>query len=263
MTQDQFNSWLENPSMMDAQSITQLREITIRYPFYQTAQIMLAKNLKDVNHIDQLNQVQLAAIMAPDRKLFRDYLCDKTKLKITEKAEVEVEDEQSEAEETEPRFPDELIQEPIIYQLETAELPELPIAEDAEEMEETPEPSELSFSEWLDYTSSDKTPEQRTLKTKKPKLAQSNIELIDHFLTQQADSPRKRAEFFNPQKVAAKSQEEDFTVVSETLAKIYTEQEKYSLATQAYEALSLKYPEKSVYFAARLKDIAEKQNSEK
>lgn len=264
MTQDQFNTWLENPSMMDALSIPQLREITKRYPFYQTAQIMLAKNLKDVNHIDQLNQLQLAAIMAPDRKLFHDYLHDKAKVKlqVVEKTEVEVEEEQPvEVEETEARFPDDLIPEPVIYQLETAALPELPV-EEKPAPEEIPEPSELSFSEWLDYTDSDKVEEKPTLKTKKPKPAQSNIELIDHFLTQQADAPKKRAEFFNPQKVAAKSQEEDFTVVSETLAAIYAQQEKYELATQAYEALSLKYPEKSVYFAARLKEIAEKQNSE-
>jgi hypothetical protein len=85
---------------------------------------------------------------------------------------------------------------------------------------------------------------------------------VDHFLTQQSDNPKKRAEFFNPQKVDAKSQEEDFTIVTETLANIYAEQEKYELATQAYKALSLKYPEKSVYFAARLKELTDKQNTE-
>lgn len=265
MTQDQFNIWLDDPASMDAQSIPQLREIVKRYPFYQTAQIMLAKNLKDVNHIDQLNQLQLAAIMAPNRKLFHDYLHDKAKLKLKvakEPVVEEVEEQPVAAEETEARFPDDLIPEPVIYQLETAELPELPVVEEEEQVEEKPEPSELSFSEWLDYTDFDKVEEKPTLKAKKPKPAQSNIELIDHFLTQQADSPKKRAEFFNPQKVAAKSQEEDFTVVSETLAAIYAQQEKYELATQAYEALSLKYPEKSVYFAARLKEIAEKQNTE-
>ena len=263
MTQDQFNIWLEDPSQMDASSIPQLREIIKRYPYYNTAQILLAKNLRDVNHIDQLKQLQLAAIMAPDRKLFHDYLNDKRSLgiKVVDAKLEKVEKDVVEGDNVEPSFPDDLIPEPVVYQLETAELPELIVEEEIEE-QATPEPSELSFSQWLEYTESEKIQEEPKLKKIKPKQSQTSTELVDHFLTQQTENPKKRAEFFNPQKVAAKSQEKDFTVVSETLARIYAEQEKYELAAQAYEALSLKYPEKSVYFAARLKEITEKQNTE-
>ncbi|MGB1318436.1 MAG: hypothetical protein ACPG5W_09530 [Flavobacteriales bacterium] len=274
MKQDQFYNWVQNPSSLDEASIPQLRELLKQYPYYQVGQAMLAKALKDANHIDQLNQLQLAAVMVPDRKQFHDYLHNKVKpaVKLVEPAqEVAVEPPVLEQplieEEAENRFPDELIPEPIIYQLETAvptpiEIPELEIEIEEEAEEQVAEPSELSFSQWLDYSDSDKQETKPKLKKRKPKPAQSNIELIDHFLTQQTDAPKKRAEFFNPQKVAAKSQEEDFTVVTETLAIIYAQQEKYELATQAYEALSLKYPEKSVYFAARLKELAEKQNTE-
>ncbi len=269
MTQDQFHSWLQEPQSMDAESIPQLREVIKRYPYFQTAQIMLAKNLKDVNHIDQLNQLQLAAIMAPDRKRFHAYLHDK--LTVSEPSELVVEQEPKEEPialktDLEQSFADDLIPEPIIYQLETAELPELPVEEAPEEELRKEEPEALSFSEWLQFASDNELPSETTKQEPKltgpPKETRSNIELIDHFLDQHAESPKKRAEFFNPQKVAAKSQTEDFTVVSETLAKIYFQQEKYDLATQAYEALRLKYPEKSVYFAARLKEIADKQNSE-
>jgi hypothetical protein len=43
--------------------------------------------------------------------------------------------------------------------------------------------------------------------------------------------------------------------MTETLAKVYLEQKKYSKAIQAYEILILKYPEKSIFFADRIKDI--------
>mgnify|MGYP003658292103 CR=1 FL=1 len=274
MTQDQFYNWLENPSAMDTASTPQLREVIKRYPYFEMAQMLLAKNLKVENHIDQLNQLQLAAIMAPDRKLFHDYLNDKRKseLKVAqvveevqpEKAPIETASE-SELVEIEHESLYDLIPEPIVYQLETAELPELPIKEVAQD-EETLEPEELSFNEWLEYTESGKTdletPEPERPKKSKSQPSRSNIELVDHFLSQQKERPKKRAEFFNSQKAGAKSLEEDFTVVSETLAKIYVQQEKYELASQAYEALGLKYPEKSVYFAARLKEINEKLNSE-
>jgi hypothetical protein len=275
MRQDQFHSWLENPALMDATTIRQLREVIKRYPYFQAAQVMLAKNLKNENHIDQLNQLQLAAVMVPDRKAFHDYLHDKKKSVPAvdlpkqdvahEKESEQSVKEESSVNEVERESLYDLIPEPVVYQLETADLPDLPATTEQEE-EEIPEPEELTFSEWLEYSQSGKATSQPTQPTvpenAKPIPSLSNIEIIDHFLTQQSEAPKKRAEFFNPQKAGAKSQEEDFTVVSETLAKIYFQQEKYDLARQSYEALRLKYPEKSVYFAARLKEIDEKLNSE-
>jgi hypothetical protein len=276
MTQDQFYNWLENPSSMDMASIPQLREVIKRYPYFQAAQIMLAKNLKTENHIDQLNQLQLAAVMVPNRKLFHDYLHDKKPLQPKGVQTVEEVTQEEPTLEIVSKAPTEIVEvdreslydlipEPIVYQLETADLPELPTKK-IEEKEETIEPEELSFSEWLEFTETGKsdseTPETDKLKRKKQQPSHSNIELVDHFLSQQSDKPKKRAEFFNPQKAGAKSLEVDFTVISETLANIYFQQEKYELAMQSYEALSLKYPEKSVYFAARLEEIDEKLNSE-
>ncbi|MBP9151258.1 MAG: hypothetical protein KBF73_03155 [Flavobacteriales bacterium] len=286
MTQDQFYNWLENPSSMDAASILQLREVIQRYPYFQAAQMMLAKNLRKENHIDQLNQLQLAAVMVPDRKLFHDYLNDKRKVqpKVVELVEVEINEITEEAlveqkepvleivSETKPEPIEikrdslyDLIPEPIVYQLEKADLPELPIT-DTEEKEEAVEPDELSFSEWLEYTKTGKSDlkasDSARSKVEKSQPSRNNIELIDHFLSKQSGKPQKRAEFYNPQKAGANSLKEDFTVISETLAKIYFQQEKYELAKQSYQALSLKYPEKRVYFAARLKEIDEKLNSE-
>ena len=43
--------------------------------------------------------------------------------------------------------------------------------------------------------------------------------------------------------------------MTETLARVYLEQGKYKKAIQAYKILSLKYPEKSSFFADRIKDV--------
>ena len=47
----------------------------------------------------------------------------------------------------------------------------------------------------------------------------------------------------------------DREFVTETLAKIYEKQGLYKESIMAYEKLSLKYPEKNVYFASRIEEI--------
>lgn len=45
------------------------------------------------------------------------------------------------------------------------------------------------------------------------------------------------------------------SLVTETLAKLYVEQEKYEKAIQTYKILILKFPEKNSYFASAIKKI--------
>jgi len=52
-------------------------------------------------------------------------------------------------------------------------------------------------------------------------------------------------------------------LMTETLARVYLEQKKYSKAIQAYEILILKYPEKSSFFADRISDIKILQQNNK
>lgn len=51
------------------------------------------------------------------------------------------------------------------------------------------------------------------------------------------------------------NEEDNSYLMTETLARVYLEQKKYTKAIQAYEILILKYPEKISFFADRISDI--------
>jgi tetratricopeptide (TPR) repeat protein len=61
-------------------------------------------------------------------------------------------------------------------------------------------------------------------------------------------------------RIADRSLSENDELITETLAMIYYEQKKYDLAVEAFKKLSLKYPEKNIYFATRIEEIEKLRN---
>lgn len=72
---------------------------------------------------------------------------------------------------------------------------------------------------------------------------------------------KPKKEFFSPTKKAKESLSEDALPVSETLAKVYALQGNFPKAIYAYEQLSLKYPEKKIFFAIQIKELQKKLNT--
>ena len=86
--------------------------------------------------------------------------------------------------------------------------------------------------------------------------ANQKKELIDKII--ESDPGRIKLgnnKFFTPAIDAKQSLLENEHLVTETLAKIYALQGNISKAIRAYEILSLKFPQKSVYFASLIEKL--------
>ena len=55
----------------------------------------------------------------------------------------------------------------------------------------------------------------------------------------------------------------DTEFMTETLAEIYVRQKKYDKAIAMFQKLSLKFPQKSIYFATRISDVNNIVNQDK
>jgi hypothetical protein len=134
-----------------------------------------------------------------------------------------------------------------------------------------------SFGEWLQLASMkaiERNPESRSgnQKDSTPPIQNSKkndvkkrkkFERIDKFLSEnpKIDPEAKSTGAVNINESLTFDKNE---LMTETLAKVYLEQKKYKKAIQAFKILSLKYPEKSGFFADRIKAVEkiQKDNSE-
>ncbi len=135
-----------------------------------------------------------------------------------------------------------------------------------------------TFEEWLKVFS--KIPEAteptkaETAATLEPdaraaeldQLIRSNVSVnyLHELVTEETHYSRGLDDFIQEQikkrkthdrKMSKSENEMDPEMVTETLAKLYEAQKRYSKAIAAYEMLALKFPEKNDFFAARITDL--------
>ena len=105
-----------------------------------------------------------------------------------------------------------------------------------------------SFLDWFDVINDDM-----------PKVDEK-LDLIEEFIK---NSPKIKIKNDYEVKSSFKTDQKiKDELITETLAKIYMEQEKFNKAIKAYEILSLKYPKKSSFFADQINDIKKLKSKE-
>lgn len=264
MQQILFNQYLSNPGLLDERSIEELWQLVKEYPYFQSARILLAKNLHVAGHEAYPLSLRLAAAYAGDRLLLK-------KLMETDYAK-----EESYPAETgsllESAAAIETVTEPHTL-LEDSSQPVMEVPDQDERVKEAGEPDsvprsfEPAASGMIDLIRSSVkefgtaaeqgTVHQRETSFSAEAIARQNSRkaLIEKFIKDEPRISAPKKEFFHPEDHARLSVIEHEDLVTETLASIYEKQGLNQKAIKIYEKLILLIPEKSSYFAARILEL--------
>jgi tetratricopeptide (TPR) repeat protein len=222
MTADQIYQFIQNPDKMNQETLQSLKELTERYPAFETGWILYLKNLKILKDSSFEQELINGAIRIHDRRKLYLFLNQKMGEPIPELSELDQPIETDSSDVLNLIFPTE-------YRLDKQTETEESMGETALSIQNKPDKKQTLIEKFLEA---------------QPKMPQ----LKD----QESESPmdsQKQKELEN----------DDF--VTETLATIYAQQGYYKKAIQIFEKLSLKYPEKSTYFAAQIEKIKTLMNN--
>ena len=218
MIQQQLYEWITHPERLNRDTLYELRTLLARYPYFQTVRLLYLKNLFLLHDITFGGELRKAALYVADRKILF-YLIEGERFTVSS--------------------------------FEKQDLPK-----------EEPVVMELPMDVTTDYTSF-LLHEEEHVSDDIPQMKGQN--LIDNFIEKSAEEPllpqlgiKEAAPVKNKVSEEEESEDneedmEDESYFTETLAKIYVKQQRYSKALEIIKKLNLKYPKKNAYFADQIR----------
>jgi len=234
---------ISHPEKLDRDTLYELRSMLALYPYFQTPRLLMLQNLYLLHDPLFDEELRRAAIYITDRKvLFQMIEAAHYKIKPQPSSDTRKQN----AEERENR---------TISLIDTF-LDSIPKEEEdkAKTEKRKPTPADAAV-DYVAYLLESETEEDRQGRDEAPQLIGQN--LIDSFIENDKgklvlnENPTLRPEIDD----AANEQEKepDDGYFTETLARIYIKQGRYSKALEIIRRLSLQYPKKNVYFADQIR----------
>jgi len=252
----EFTDCIQKPGRINIDQTRKLEGILQEYPYFQAAHFLYLNGLKNQNSFKYNNNLKKTAAYTTDRAVLFDYISSKEFdfIETKDHKEIEIKDSEIVKNETHNKT------KPGIIAPSKSEKDELPIGKPLQfDVNET-----YSFNQWLKITSAKKIIRGENIETKDnfskkiPVSGKSNFDLIDRFITSNKILKPSISEYNDD--ISRESILENENLMTETLAHVYLEQKKYQKAITAFTVLSLKYPEKSSFFANQIKAIKKIQN---
>jgi hypothetical protein len=291
-----FTYLLQQPQAISEQQTSAIKTIVNEFPYFQSARAVYLKGLKNKESFKYNRELKITAAYTTDRSILFDFITSEEFLQndISQQIkhstehlkEIEVKDIEDISINKSVVIDDALRQhiqntkpvlDPALFEAKVDDIiipAEKVIEVDTTHIKQAPEEkleigkpltfdkNEVhSFSEWLKITSFKPIIREEKNIQKKPiqdKIKAKKFDLIDKFITAKPKikPENKEGTTFN---IAQAQMLPPETLMTETLARIYLEQKNYKSAIQSYKILSLKYPEKSGFFADQIKAIKQLQ----
>ncbi|MGW9684071.1 hypothetical protein [Flagellimonas sp. 2504JD1-5] len=275
-------------TILSPKQTRELEDIIEEYPYFQAARALHLKGLKNLDSYKYNNALKVTAAHTSDRDVLFDFITSQefvqNNIADTIAGRVpKLQDKKAVSEEITPNpatetllgesveaLPQnvqdaEQILDPALFESKKANTDVL--------IEEKQTPSEVdleigkpipftkkekhSFTEWLQLTSQNPD-EEGAISTNKELQKKQKFDLVDKFIESRPKIvPNDESSTKINIKESVKMDKNQ--LMTETLAKVYLEQKKYKKAIQAFKILSLKYPEKSGFFADQIRAVKKLQ----
>ena len=237
MNREKFDNFIENYDSKDEILVSQMALLIEKYPYFQLPRFFLTKSLKDQNKngLDiALNQL---ALYTANRGLLKQKI--ESKVKSTKKVK-----------DTKPSNTTKKIQNNL-----QAIAKEKKLKSQSNKKVRFSKDLKLSFLDWIKYTEENQNIQIQESKKLEP--LKNKLLIIDRFI--EADPKISPMEKNEPIESLINGDFNSEELMTESLAKILLRQKKYKKAIKAYKILSLKYPEKNVFFAGQIQKIKKLQ----
>ena len=254
MQQNTFLALIKQHRKPDKSTFEQLKELCRAYPYCQPARVLLAKSMMTFEKESFEDAVNRASAYAPDRRKFQAFISGRKPLE--EKSGTGNGQDAPKAEQPEHPAPVNALPNNKTTSSSNSNnngfWPQWLLrifssdnhSSKEESKPETPQPEPVKEQTLVENASLfDVAEEETPVKSKQ-------MELIDRFLKEEPRIQAKK-EGFTDENLAERSTAEAPDLATETLAEVYLKQGKTERALEVYKKLSLKFPEKSSYFAKK------------
>ena len=294
MNTTDFPYLLQHPQNITVSQIDDVKSIINEFPYFQSARAIYLKGLKNQESFKYNQELKTTAAHTTDRSILFDFITSEEflqneislhiKQNIEHLKDIVVSDIEDISIHKSVVIDDALKQhikdaepvlDPALFEpkIESITPQESIIKVDIPNIQKTPEETlEIgkplrfeknevhSFGEWLKITSFKPIirEEEKKLEESSPNVKEKRFNLIDRFIAAKPKIQpiKKDVSTFN---IANAQMIQPEALMTETLARIYMEQKNYNKAIQSYKILSLKYPEKSGFFADQIQAVKELQ----
>ena len=228
---------IQHPEQLDKETLYELRSLLALYPYYQTARLLMLQNLYLLHDPTFDEELRRAAIYITDRKVI---------FQMIEAAHYKISTPQQNAEPASPKEGNRTIT------LINTFLNSLP-ADTENKRKPTPADAAVDYVSYLLEIEN----EEESKKNDTENHQMRGQDLIDNFIKNDSGKIelKETPEFFPliEDNGLFEEKEGEESYFTETLARIYIKQGRYSKALEIIKRLNLNYPKKNAYFADQIR----------